>query len=123
LPPSPGGSSARCKLAFDLAVDPNTSFPPLSDQLKRLATASAFGETSANVGLSSWPALPASPSAGGTSNALREALRDETAAELEKDGRQTLAAMGVSRATIDTFYARDARPPPTRRLSSKRCKV
>jgi hypothetical protein len=100
-----GGSSARRKLAFDLGVDPNTSFPPLSDQLKRLATASAFGETGANVGLS-FVAGPAgiAISASGTSNALREALRDKTAAELEKDGRQTLTAMGVSHSTMDVFY-------------------
>ena len=101
-----GGSSARRKLAFALGVDPNTSFPPLSDQLKRLATASAFGETGANVGLS-FVAGPAGIAIGvaGTSDALREALRDKTAAELEKGGRQTLAAMGVSQATIDALYA------------------
>jgi hypothetical protein len=47
-----GGASARRKQAFNLGVDPNTSFPPLADQLKRVATASAIGETSANVGMS-----------------------------------------------------------------------
>jgi hypothetical protein len=47
-----GGASARRKQAFNLGVDPNTSFPPLADQLKRVATASAVGHTSANVGMS-----------------------------------------------------------------------
>jgi hypothetical protein len=47
-----GGASARRKQAFDLGVDPNTSFPPLADQLKRVATADAVGATSANVGMS-----------------------------------------------------------------------
>ena len=47
-----GSSAARRKLAFGLGVDPNTSFPPLSNQLTRLATANAFGGTGANVGLS-----------------------------------------------------------------------
>jgi len=42
-----GASTARRKLAFGLGVDPNTSFPPLSKELTRLATASAFGETCA----------------------------------------------------------------------------
>lgn len=101
-----GSSAARRKLAFDLGVDPNTSFPPLSKQLTRLATASAFGETGANVGLS-FIAGPAGIAIGatGTSNGLREALRDKTAAELERDGRQVLARIGVAKATIETFYA------------------
>jgi hypothetical protein len=47
-----GGSTARRKFAFDLGVDPNTSFAPLDSELKRVATASAIGGTGANVGLS-----------------------------------------------------------------------
>jgi hypothetical protein len=101
-----GGSTARRKLAFGLGVDPHTSFTPLDAQLTRLATASALGETGANVGLS-FVAGPAgyAISAGGTSNSLRETLRDKTAAELERDGREALAFMGVSHATVDAFYA------------------
>jgi len=101
-----GGSTARRKLAFNLGVDPNTSFAPLDAELKRLATASAIGETGANAGLS-FVAGPAgyAISAAGTSNTLRYALRDKTAAELERDGREALASMGVSDGTMDAFYA------------------
>jgi hypothetical protein len=101
-----GGSMARRKFAFGLGIDPNTSFAPLDSELKRVATASAIGETGANVGLS-FVAGPAgyAISAAGTSNSLREALRDKTAAELERDGRKALASMGVSDATMDAFYA------------------
>jgi len=101
-----GGSTARRKLAFELGVDPHTSFPPLSAELKRLATASAIGETGVNVGLS-FVAGPAgfAISATGTSNTLRAMLRDKTAGELEKDGRVMLAGMGVSPPTVDAFYA------------------
>jgi hypothetical protein len=101
-----GGGTARRKLAFDLGVDPNTSFAPLSDELKRVATASAVGETSANVGLS-FVAGPAGIAigAGGTATQVREMLRDKSAADLEKDGRKSLTAMGVSQGTIDAFYA------------------
>jgi hypothetical protein len=100
-----GGATARRKLAFDLGVDPNTSFEPLAVELKRLATASAVGETGVNVGLS-FVAGPAgiAISAGGTSNTVREMLRDKTAADLEKEGRAKLAAMSVSAPTIDAFY-------------------
>ena len=100
-----GGASARRKNAFNLGVDPNTTFPPLADQLKRVATASAFGETSANVGMS-FVAGPAGFAIGatGTAGQVREMLRDSTPADLEKEGRALLAAMGVSQAAMDAFY-------------------
>jgi hypothetical protein len=101
-----GGAAARRKQAFNLGVDPNTTFPPLADQLKRVATASAVGETSANVGMS-FVAGPAGLAIGasGTAGQVREMLRDKTPADLEKEGRALLAAMGVSQATMDAFYA------------------
>jgi hypothetical protein len=101
-----GGAAARRKQAFNLGVDPNTTFPPLADQLKRVATASAVGETSANVGMS-FVAGPAGLAIGasGTAGQVREMLRDKTPADLEKEGRVLLAAMGVSQATMDAFYA------------------
>ena len=101
-----GGASARRKQAFDLGVDPNTSFPPLADQLKRVATASAVGATSANVGMS-FVAGPAGFAIGGagTVGQVRGLLRDKTPADLEKEGRDLLAAMGVSQGTMNAFYA------------------
>jgi hypothetical protein len=101
-----GGAEARRKLAFDLGVDPYTSFQPLDDQLRRLATASAVGDTGANVGLG-FVTGPAGIAIGatGTSQQLREALRDKTAAQLEQTGREFLAAMGVSKSAQDAFYA------------------
>jgi hypothetical protein len=100
-----GGASARRKQAFNLGVDPNTSFPPLADQLKRVATASAVGATSANVGMS-FVAGPAGYAIGatGTVGQVRELLRDKTPADLEKEGRDLLAAMGVSQGTMNAFY-------------------
>jgi hypothetical protein len=101
-----GGASARRKQAFDLGVDPNTSFPPLADQLKRVATADAVGATSANVGMS-FVAGPAGYAIGatGTVGQVRDMLRDKTPADLEKEGRDLLAAMGVSPETMNAFYA------------------
>lgn len=101
-----GGATARRKLAYDFGVDPNTSFPPLSEELTRLATANAIGETSANAGLAFITGgAGIAISVGGTSRTLRLALRDKTAAQLEKEGRRMLAEMGVSQAAIDAFYA------------------
>jgi len=101
-----GGASARRKQAFNLGVDPNTSFPPLADQLKRVATADAVGATSANVGMS-FVAGPAGYAIGatGTVGQVRDMLRDKTPADLEKEGRDLLLAMGVSPGTMNAFYA------------------
>ena len=101
-----GGATARRKLAFDFGVDPNTSFPPLHDELTRLATANAIGETTTNAGLAFVTGgAGIAISVGGTSRTLRLALRNKTAAQLEKEGRQLLAAMGVPGAATEAFYA------------------
>jgi hypothetical protein len=101
-----GGATARRKLAFDFGVDPNTSFPPLGEELTRLATANAIGETSTNAGLAFVTGgAGIAISVGGTSRTLRLALRDKTAAQLEKEGRQLLASMGMAGAAADRFYA------------------
>jgi hypothetical protein len=106
IPSLTGGATARRKLAFDFGVDPNTSFPPLDDELTRLATANAIGETTTNAGLAFVTGgAGIAISVGGTSRTLRLALRDKTAAQLEKEGRQLLASMGVSQAAMDAFYA------------------
>lgn len=101
-----GGATARRKLAYDFGVDPNTSFPPLGEELTRVATANAIGETTTNAGLAFVTGgAGIAISVGGTSRTLRLALRDKTAAQLEKEGRQLLAAMGVSGAAANRFYA------------------
>jgi hypothetical protein len=101
-----GGAEARRKLAFDLEVDPYTSFKPLDEELTRLATASAIGNTGVNVGLGFVTGgVGIAISATSTSQKLREALRDKTAAQLEQEGRKFLTAMGVSEAAQDAFYA------------------
>jgi hypothetical protein len=101
-----GGSKARRKLAYDLGVDPYTTFPPLNDELYRVASASAIGETGVNIGLAFVTGgAGIAISVGGTTSTIRQVLRDKTAAELEKLGRTELAAMGVSPGTVEAFYA------------------
>ena len=101
-----GGATARRKLAYDFGVDPNTTFPPLHDELTRLATANAIGETTTNAGLAFVTGgAGIAISVGGTSRTLRLALLNKTAAQFEKEGRLSLAAMGVPGATVDAFYA------------------
>ncbi len=107
-----GGAEARRKLAFDLGVDPYTSFKPLDEQLTRLATASAIGNTGVNVGLGFVTGgVGIAISATSTSQKLREALRDKTAAQLELTGREYLTAMGISKAAQDAFYANPSLTP------------
>lgn len=101
-----GGAEARRKIAFDLGVDPYTSFPPLDQELTRLATASAIGNTGVNVGLGFVTGgVGIAISATSTSQKLREALRDKTAAQLEQTGREFLTAMGIAKSAQDAFYA------------------
>jgi len=101
-----GGSKARLKLAYDLGVDPYTTFEPLNAELYRVASASAVGETGVNIGLAFVTGgAGIAISVGGTTSSIRQILRDKTAAELEQLGRTQLAAMGVSPGTIDAFYA------------------
>jgi hypothetical protein len=105
IPSLTGGATARRKLAYDFGVDPNTRFPPLDDELTRLATANAIGETTTNAGLAFVTGgAGIAISVGGTSRSLRLALRDKTAGQLEKEGRQLLASMGVPAGTMDAFY-------------------
>ncbi|MGZ9116642.1 MAG: hypothetical protein ACXW3V_06840, partial [Methylocystis sp.] len=105
IPSLTGGATARRKLAYDFGVDPNTRFPPLDDELTRLATANAIGETTTNAGLAFVTGgAGIAISVGGTSRSLRLALRDKTAGQLEKEGRQLLASMGVPGGTMDAFY-------------------
>ena len=74
--------------------------------MKRVATADAVGATSANVGMS-FVAGPAGYAIGatGTVGQVRDMLRDKTPADLEKEGRDLLLAMGVSPETMNAFYA------------------
>jgi hypothetical protein len=105
IPSLTGGATARRKLAYDFGVDPNTRFAPLDDELTRLATANAIGETTTNAGLAFVTGgAGIAISVGGTSRTLRLALRDKTAGQLEKEGRQLLTSMGVSTGTMDAFY-------------------
>ena len=105
IPSLTGGATARRKLAYDFGIDPNTRFPPLDGELTRLATANAIGETTTNAGLAFVTGgAGIAISVGGTSRTLRLALRDKTAAQLEKEGRPLLATMEVSGATMEAFY-------------------
>jgi len=71
-----------------------------------LSISASIGETSTNAGLAFVTGgAGIAISVGGTSRTLRLALRDKTAAQLEKEGRQLLAAMGVPGATTEAFYA------------------
>jgi len=101
-----GGATARRKLAFDFGVDPHSSFLPLDEELTRLATANAIGESTTNAGLAFVTGgAGIAISVGGTSSQIRTALRDKTASQLEQQGRQDLASMGISGAAADAFYA------------------
>ena len=93
---------------------------PILPSSRSAPSASASGETATNAGLAFVTGGGGIVmSVGGTSSDLRRALRDKSAADLEKLGHEELAAMGVSEGTIAAFYATQWLTPPTRPSSSK----
>ena len=100
-----GASETKRQLAYKFGVDPYTQFAPLSEQLSRLASAGALGGTATGVGLAFVSGgAGVAISVGSTSENLRALLRDKSAAELEKIGRNQLASMAVPAAAINAFY-------------------
>lgn len=100
-----GASETKRRLAYKFGVDPYTQFAPLSKQLSRLASAGALGGTATGVGLAFVSGgAGVAISVGGASENLRALLRDKSAAELEKIGRNELAGMAVPATTINAFY-------------------
>src|SRR3546814_10327990 len=68
----------------------------ISDWSSDVCSSDLIGETTTNAGLAFVTGgAGIAISVGGTSRTLRLALRDKTAAQLEKEGRQLLASMGV----------------------------
>lgn len=100
-----GASETKRRLAYKFGVDPYTQFAPLSEQLSRLASAAALGGTATGVGLAFVSGgAGVAISVGSTSENLRALLRDKSAAELEKIGRNQLAGIVVPAAAINAFY-------------------
>jgi hypothetical protein len=102
-----GGSKARRKLAYDLGVDPYTTFEPLNAELTRVASASAVGETGVNIGLAFVT--------GGAGIAIsvggRPARCTRCCATRPLRSSRCSAAMGASPGTVNAFYATTALTP------------
>jgi hypothetical protein len=100
-----GGSKARRKLAYDLGVDPYTTFEPLNAELYRVASASAVGETGVNIGLAFVTGgAGIAISVGGTTDSYARFCA--TRPRLSSAARPlAIGAMSVSPGTIEAFYA------------------
>ena len=110
-----GGAEARRKIAFDLGVDPYTSFPPLDDELTRLATANAIGGTSVNVGLGFVTGgVGIAISVGSTSRTFASFARQD-GGSARADGREFLTAMGIARRAGCVLRQRPTCRRPTSR--------
>ena len=100
-----GGATARRKLAFDFGVDPNTSFPPLDDELTRLATANAIGETTTNAGLAFVTGgAGIAISVGGTSSTLRRRCATRRRRSSRKRAANCSPRWAFRAAATDAFY-------------------
>ena len=105
-PPSP---AAPRRGASSLSISASILIPASRrshDELTRLATANAIGETSVNVGLAFVTGgVGFAISVSSTSQKLRVALRDKTAAQLEQDGARVPRRDGHRESAQDAFYA------------------
>ena len=101
-----GVSSAKRKLAFDLNVDPYTSFKPLEKALEDMATATALGGLAVSIGYAAVPGTAGLLlSRSTTTNNVKNLVRDKTPAQLQDINRERLIRMGVDGGTTRQFLS------------------
>lgn len=101
-----GVSGAKRKLAYNLNVDPYTTFRPLAKALDDMATATALGGLAVTVGYAAVPGTAGLLlSRTTTANNVKNLVRDKTPAQLQDINRDRLRGMGVGRKTSRRFLS------------------
>ena len=99
-----GVSGAKRKLAYNLNVDPYTTFRPLAKALDDMATATALGGLAVTVGYAAVPGTAGLLlSRTTTANNVKNLVRDKTPAQLQDINRTRLTRMGVDGGTTRRF--------------------
>ena len=97
-----GVSDAQRQLAAQLSVDPYTDFAPLQNRLQEMARVMAGGTLTVKGGLAAVTGgIGMGISAASSMEAVKDTLRDKTAAQVIAEVRGTLISLGVPEATIN----------------------
>lgn len=99
-----GVQKAKRKIAFDLGVDPYTTFKPLADGLDAMAEMAAMGDLSVTAAIAAIPGgAGVAVSATSTAGTLSTTLRDKTSAEIAAQVAADFAGLGIAKPAIDAF--------------------
>ena len=97
-----GVSDAQRQLASQLNVDPYTDFAPLQNRLQEMSRVMAGGTLTVKAGLAAVTGgIGMGISAAGSMEAVKDTLRDKTAAQVIAEVRGTLISLSVPEATIN----------------------
>jgi len=107
-----GITAAERELAFRLGVDPYSDFTPLRDGLHEVARVMAAGNISVTAAIMVIPGgAGVAVSATATGADFASSISSNTASEIAEAVTKKLQAMGVDKATIDTFVGNTAYSP------------
>jgi hypothetical protein len=99
-----GYSTVKRRFAYEYGIDPYTSYEPVQRKLNEIARYSVAGGLTTKVAFRFVPG-PAGMAVRmtGTSNSMRQLVRDKMPAELKKINKEKLKEMGVSESLADDF--------------------
>ena len=97
-----GVSDAQRQLAAQLNVDPYTDFAPLQNRLQEMSRVMAGGSLTVKAGLAAVTGgIGMGISAAGNMEAVKNTLRDKTAAQVIAEVRGTLISLSVPEAAVN----------------------
>ena len=100
-----GVSDAQRQLAIQLNVDPYSDFAPLQNRLQEMSRVMAGGQLTVKAGLAAVTGgIGMGISAASGMEAVKDTLRDKTAAQVIAEVRATLISLSVPEATINRLY-------------------
>ncbi|MDA8239346.1 MAG: hypothetical protein M0Z67_03120 [Nitrospiraceae bacterium] len=99
-----GYASAKRAFAYELGVDPYSSYQPLQKALDEVAQTAGLGGLTVKVAFAAIPGgVGTVISTSGTAEGMRSLVRDKSPAELEKINAEKLKEMGIPEALAKVF--------------------
>ena len=112
-----GYDAAKRQFAYELGIDPYTSYEPVRDKLGQIARAAVAGGLTPRVAMAAIDSgVTTAMSISGTAKNMKELVRDNPPGALEKINRKKLEEMGVDTALIEAFLDNYAYNPQEKTL-------